>query len=131
MKTVQAVLMIDDDSEDREIFAEIVEAIDPSIKFVGISSAEEALLQLQKEGASLPDVIFVDLNMPVMDGRQFLIEIKSVSHLQHIRVIIYSTSSEPRHKAELLKLGASAFITKPSDLSVLKNELEIAFAVNA
>lgn len=64
-----------------------------------------------------PDVIFLDLNMPLMNGKQFLQEIKRVDDIAGIPVTILSTSSDPHNIAETQKLGATGFITKPDRFS--------------
>lgn len=75
----------------------------------------------------IPDAIFLDLNMPIMDGFQFLREIKSLSALQSIPVIILSTSSQQETVDAAKKMGAQGFITKPSDyyqlVDILKSYL--------
>jgi CheY-like chemotaxis protein len=73
---------------------------------------------------TLPDYIFVDLNMPRMGGLQFLKEIKQTETLKHIPVIIYSTSSNPGDIAKTRELGAVSFVTKPSRFSDLCNFLQ-------
>jgi CheY-like chemotaxis protein len=116
--------MIDDDQEDQELFSDTLFSIDPSIVCIKPYDGEQALQMLTQASAALPDYIFVDLNMPVMNGFEFLEAIKKSPSLQHIPVIIYTTSANPKHKEQAMKLGASHFITKPSSLNELKNELK-------
>jgi CheY-like chemotaxis protein len=122
MKSVITVMMIDDDTEDQEIFLEAVNDLDPSIVCVQPSSAALAL-NLMLEDNYNPDYIFVDLNMPVMDGFEFLTELKTHQLLTHIPVIVYTTSSETRHKEKAKQLGAALFMTKPVNFNLLKTEL--------
>lgn len=83
----------------------------------------EALNKLQDEQVSRPDYIFLDLNMPRMDGRQCLMEIKRQSRLRDIPLVVYSTSSDEDFQAEMKKLGATAYIVKPTLISLLKKNL--------
>jgi CheY-like chemotaxis protein len=115
--------MVDDDEDDKEIFSDTLLSIDPSITCVTPLDGKQALQMLMVDSEQLPNVIFVDLNMPVMNGFEFLKAVKSLRSIRHIPVIIYSTSSDPRHKAQAFTLGASSFITKPSSMRVLKLEL--------
>ena len=124
MKTVKTVFMIDDDVEDQEIFTDTLFSIDESIQCVRPVDGRQALGALLKKGAVLPDLIFVDLNMPTMNGYEFLKEIKDHQRLNHIPVIIYTTSSDNKDKEKAKRLGASSFITKPSELLELKRKLE-------
>jgi len=115
-------LLIDDDQDDQEIFTLALEESGLNMQCITCNNTSEALQKLINPGDFLPDYIFLDLNMPRINGIQFLTEIKKISRLQHIPVVIYSTSSHPKDKEATQKLGAAAFITKPSgikELSVL------------
>ena len=126
MATERTIFMIDDDVEDQEMFSETLYAVDQSIKCIKSSDGRQALQTLLKESV-LPDYIFLDLNMPMMNGYEFLKEIKKYEKLNQIPIIIYTTSAESKHKDEVLDLGAASFITKPSDLSELKKLLHSLF----
>jgi CheY-like chemotaxis protein len=65
-------------------------------------------------GASLPALILLDLNMPRKDGRQALMEIKSIPSFQHIPIVVLTTSREEKDMAFSRSMGASSFITKPA-----------------
>ena len=123
MKTVKTVFMIDDDVEDQEIFAETIFSIDPLIKCIVPIDGRQAIGSLLIKGAILPDFIFVDLNMPNMNGYEFLKEIKDQEHLNHIPVVVYTTSSDSKDREKAKRLGAHSFITKPSALLELRREL--------
>lgn len=107
------ILLIDDDDEDQEIFLAAVEEVSNLVRCVAFSGATEALIKLIAKDLN-PDVIFLDLNMPIMNGQQFLIEIKKNTELKNIPVIIFSTSSHFTTIQLTKKLGASDFITKPA-----------------
>ncbi len=115
--------LIDDDNEDLEFFCEAVSSIDNSIICVKSTSSEQSLDAFRRHDIPIPDLIFLDLNMPMIDGRRFLHEIKQVKAYSQVPVIIYSTSSHPRDIEETLGLGAADFLTKPYSLSVLINNL--------
>ena len=108
----QNILHIDDDADDQELFLTAIHQVSPDINCIALSDATEALQQLQKNELQ-PDVIFLDLNMPVMNGEQFLTEIKKDQALKDIPVIIFSTSSQPNTIRQTKELGATDFITKP------------------
>jgi CheY-like chemotaxis protein len=108
----QKILLIDDDDDDQEIFLTAVEQVSDSTHCIAMSDASEALQKLTVQELS-PDVIFLDLNMPVMNGQQFLVEIKKHPRLKNIPVIIFSTSSHPITINLMKELGAYDFITKP------------------
>ena len=88
-----------------------------------MDGAVEALEKLSSKEI-VPDVIFLDLNMPVMGGQQFLMEIKKDENLKDIPVIIFSTASHPSTIQLMKDIGAHDFITKPDNLKVLVNILK-------
>lgn len=114
----QKILLIDDDIEDQEIFNSALSILSDSIECVCFVNAKEALLKLDANELS-PDVIFLDLNMPLMSGQEFLMRIKNIDHLKEIPVIIFSTSSNLSTIATTKELGAIDFITKPNRFDAL------------
>jgi len=113
------ILLIDDDPDDHEIFLSALEMVSANVGFTGLKSAGEALQKLAAKNI-IPDVIFLDLNMPLMNGQQFLQEIKKNEDLRAIPVIIYSTSSHSKIIQQTKELGADDFITKPDKLDDLR-----------
>ena len=117
--------VIDDDVDDRELFKEALLEIDRNIRCITAQNGEEALHMLRMEVFEIdPDYIFLDLNMPRINGQQCLREIKSMPRYSSIPVIIYSTSSAKKDIEESSRLGAAKFITKPSSFDELRNQLE-------
>lgn len=121
------VLNVDDDQEDREFFCDALREIDPTITCLIAGSGMEALALLENR-SPLPDYIFLDINMPMMDGKQCLKALKSTPHLQSIPVIMYSTSTDTREIKECYKLGAEDFLIKPHSYDKLVNDLTSIFA---
>lgn len=115
-------LLVDDDSDDREIFLMSLKKINKQIDCDIAKDGAEALQKLRNY-AVLPDCIVLDLNMPIMDGRECLSELKKDDKLKNIPVFIYSTSSDSKFKDELKSLGAAEYIVKPSGMSAL-NEIQ-------
>lgn len=116
-----SLLLIDDDIDDRMIFGEVLKELAPDIIYYEAINGEDALTKLNNH--LIPDLIFLDLNMPRVDGKQFLAEIQQLDHLKHIPVIIYTTSSHESDKKETRELGASYFLTKPNSLHELTHIL--------
>lgn len=121
------VLNVDDDQEDREFFCDALREIDPTITCLIAGSGMEALALLENR-SPLPDYIFLDINMPMMDGKQCLKALKSTPNLQSIPVIMYSTSTDTREIKECYKLGAEDFLIKPHSYDKLVNDLTSIFA---
>jgi CheY-like chemotaxis protein len=118
------LMLIDDDEDDRDIFLSVLAEIAPDVTCITATNGRDALKKLG-EAVVLPRLIFLDLNMPLMDGRQFLKEIRKSSTLDKLPIIILSTSSDKETIAQTKNLGAKDFITKPDKYSgweqVLKN----------
>jgi DNA-binding response OmpR family regulator len=116
-------LLIDDDRDDQEIFTLALEKVDPDFRCVIANNGYEGLKYLANKNNPLPRYIFLDLNMPLMNGKECLIEIKKLSFLRSVPVIIYSTSSLQDDVIQTRKLGAADFITKPPSIPVLSSKL--------
>lgn len=114
--------LIDDDVDDQEIFAMALDQLDIHFHCIVANNGNEALQKLKRETV-LPDYIFLDLNMPRMNGKECLKELKKNERLRNIPVIIYTTSSSKTDMEDTLKLGAAGFITKPFSLKELTNTL--------
>lgn len=121
------VLIIDDDEEDTEIFTAAAQEASSIVRCSVSHDAREALAKLESNTLS-PDVIFLDLNMPIMSGQQFLKEIKSKPELMDIPIIIFSTSSNPTTIQQTRELGAANFVTKPAKFRDLIDTLKQIFA---
>jgi CheY-like chemotaxis protein len=106
------VLMADDDTDDC-ILAK--EAIEEAASYAMLHCVEDGIQLMDHllNASRLPSFILLDLNMPKKDGRQALKEIKSIRSLQHIPIVIFTTSYEEKDIAFSREMGADSFITKP------------------
>lgn len=121
------ILLVDDDPDDQEIFLSALESISAAIVCNIASSGVDALQKLQLNYLH-PDCIFLDLNMPLMSGQEFLVEIKKNQELKNIPVIIFSTTSHTKTIQLTKELGAHDFITKPDKYDELVNILKNFFS---
>lgn len=104
----------DDDEDDRELFISALKQIEGTNTCSSAANGADALRQLADETMPVPDFIFLDLNMPRINGRQCLEKLKTGNHrLEKVPVIIYSTTSNETEAAELKKLGAAFFYKNP------------------
>jgi CheY-like chemotaxis protein len=116
------VMLIDDDKDDCEIFCDAAQAIS-ECKCHCVHSSLEALSILEKT-KKLPACIFLDINIPVMDGVTVLKRIKSSEKFSRIPVVMYSTTSNPQEVEKCLHLGADRFIRKTTDYHKLITSLQ-------
>lgn len=119
------ILLIDDDSDDQEIFTWVIKSIDPQSVIDSASDGVEALEKLKDEHYQ-PDLIFLDLNMPRMHGLDCLKGIREIRRLDGCPVVVYSTSSNPQDIAKCRAAGANDYIVKANEVSVIKQELSQA-----
>jgi CheY-like chemotaxis protein len=122
------VLIIDDDSDDRAIMSEMLQSLLPGISCVAIESGEEAI-QYLRQPVTLPHLIFLDINMTGMDGKETLLKIKSMKSYARTKIIMYSGHNDEREKLIYKKLGANGFINKSGSLDKLKTELQTVIAL--
>ena len=99
------VLNVDDDKDNLEMFCEAVREVNPAINCLKAISAKEAL-DLLNHADQLPDYIFLDMNMPLMDGRSCLKKIRRNEKLSEIRVFMLSSSCNRLEIEECRNLGA-------------------------
>ncbi len=123
MQQSKIFFIIDDDEDDLGLFIEALTEIDESIQCFTALNGEEGLQKLKTGLVPIPDYIFLDLNMPRLNGQQTLAEIKKTETLCEIPIIIYSTSAQKNHIDDVIKLGAAYFLKKPNKFSHLKHTL--------
>jgi CheY-like chemotaxis protein len=111
------IQIVDDDKDDVDFFCEAIHAMTEKHECMIASDGRQALAQLEK--SKLPDVIFLDVNMPIMNGKEYLTAIKTHSKYKSIPVYVFSTTSRTGEIASLMKLGAKAFIVKPPSFEKL------------
>lgn len=109
------ILLADDDPDDRQFFLASVTEAEPDVKCVSVEDGQQALEYLYNEDNAVPDYIFLDLRMPRMSGQQCLEKIREQHRLKTVPVIIYTTSIDADNSEELMKEGATHFITKPTN----------------
>ncbi|MES2328860.1 MAG: response regulator [Bacteroidota bacterium] len=123
MKQAPFLFLIDDDLDDLMLFKDAIKEIDPLIEIDTADNGVDALKKLNAGLLRQPDYIFIDLNMPLMNGIQCLQEIKKMPMFANIPVIIYSTSSYERDILQTINHGAFHYIVKPFSFHELREKL--------
>lgn len=118
-----SLFLVDDDADDQLLFGEALREINATALYETASDALDALKKLNTS-VTAPQLIFLDLNMPIMHGFECLKRIKENSTLQKIPVIIYTTSSSPLDIHMAKQLGATAYFCKPMHFSHLVDGLK-------
>ena len=117
MAKQKRVLCVDDDADDQMIVLDTIKEIDKTIEVQTALNGKEALeiLKKAKDAEGLPCLIIMDINMPLMDGKQTLVQIKKDGDLDDVPVVMFTTSSSQLDVAFCEQYGVS-FITKPINM---------------
>lgn len=116
------ILLVDDDRDDHDFFSIALDSItNRVINLTWKVNGVEAIRFLESE-TSQPDLIIMDLNMPLKDGFQTLSEIKNNKRLSHIPVHIFTTSAD--HSAKCKQLGCTGYFSKPVSLDGYRSSIQ-------
>lgn len=126
------ILHIEDDHVDKMVIERVIKRLNITNNLLHASNGEEALELLRREnGKSVPDplpnVILLDINMPRMNGLEFLKELRADEKLCSISVFVMTTSNDDADRAEAYRLNVAGYILKPVDI----NQFETTFQILA
>lgn len=124
------ILLAEDDEDDRRFFKDAFEEVKMKTVVHMVNDGVELMNHLTKEGVVLPNILFLDLNMPRKTGMECLKEIKRMAHLKDIAIAIYSTSASEEDVEKTFVHGANVYIKKPSDFNALKKILSEVITIN-
>jgi CheY-like chemotaxis protein len=124
------VVLADDDEDDRLFFTEAFEELKIQTKVDTYKDGVELMNALNHSESVLPNILFLDLNMPKKSGMECLLEIKSNGRFKDIAIAIYSTSASEEDIENTFVNGANIYIKKPSDFNNLKNVLSDVVTIN-
>lgn len=118
------ILLADDDTEDRELFAEALQESGINYNLKTFENGKQLVDYLSSPDKVIPNILFLDLNMPLLSGLESLKIIRANTELDNMPVAIYSTSSSENDKNSTFESGANIYLSKPSDFSQLKKMLK-------
>lgn len=122
---LSTVLVIDDDPDDLDFIREAWQDISPATECHTANSAVEAMALLEKESFQLPDLILLDINMPLMNGWECLTFLKNHSRYKDIAIVMFSTTSSLFESEKAIASGALCCCEKPTSFEKLKNFVSI------
>jgi chemotaxis family two-component system response regulator Rcp1 len=121
MPELAEILLVEDNEADARLVEEALRLCNRPYRLSITRDGEEALQFLRKQDpfqdAVSPDLILLDLNLPKKDGREVLVEIKHDEQLQHIPVVVLTTSRLPQDIKSAYKLHANCYVTKPNHVN--------------
>jgi len=121
---ITKILLVDDDADDRFIFEEALKTLDLEIRFDYSSNGLKALEFINDPNQINPETIFMDLNMPIMSGKDCLLHLRANENIEDINIVIYSTSFDSKTIDFLFENGANYYIRKPGDFKALKEIIQ-------
>ena len=125
MRNSRPILLVEDDKVDAMTVRRSFKELNVTNPLVHTVNGEEALLYLKSNGNLKPCVILLDLNMPKMNGIEFLKIIKTDDAFKSIPVIILTTSKEEQDKIETFKLSVAGYIIKSVDYKKFVNAVKV------
>ena len=126
MTQTMNILLADDDKDDCLFFSDILSTLSEDTSLTIVKDGEQLISQLAKNVENLPEVLFLDLNMPKKNGYDCLTEIKSHASMNKIPVIIFSTSYDEEKANQLYDNGAHYYICKPTNFRELQSAVQRA-----
>jgi len=111
------VILADDDKDDQQLFEEALNHTDVPTQLTTADNGQELMDNLHDTTIPNPDIIFLDINMPVKNGKECLKEIKADEELKDIPTVIYSTSDNEKDINETYSEGANLYVPKPTSFS--------------
>jgi CheY-like chemotaxis protein len=130
LKNPPNILLAEDDDDDSMLFKEALSELSIEAKLLRVKDGEELMQMLDRSGNKLPDIVFLDINMPRKNGFECLLEIKKSDKYQNVPVVILSTSSGKDLVAKMYEAGANLYICKPNQFNHLKKVIEISISTN-
>ncbi|NBL64929.1 response regulator [Flavobacterium sp. NST-5] len=124
------VILIDDDREEHFLFREALAEIANDVHFVSYADPSQLFHHLQNDELDKPDIIFLDLNMPQINGIECLERIRQNQQLNNVKVVIYSTSKTKNDIHNCFLKGADLYVSKPNSFSDLGQMFQRVFATN-
>jgi len=129
------IIFTDDDQDDCNLFAEAMNETGINHQLTVFNDGLQLLNYLNSEDADMPHILFLDLNMPFMNGFESLQKIRANEKFREITIAIYSTSASEKDQEDTFVSGANVYIKKPNDFSllkkVLKEVIEISWQMHA
>ena len=123
------IIITDDDVDDQKFFIDALDEAEIPYTIKAFKNGRELLNHLEEETTIVPDILFLDLNMPIMNGHQCLVGIREIKKYRAMTIAIYSTSGKEEDIESTFIQGANVYIKKPNDfgvlVEVLRNVLEI------
>lgn len=124
------ILLAEDDEDDLFFFTDAITSILTNINLKTVVNGLDLIKAIEKPSAQDPDIIFLDLNMPRMNGIECLTKIRSKAHLKHVPCIIMTTTDSMEEVSKAFAAEANMFLIKPAEFDGLKKLIEKILSID-
>jgi len=124
----QNIWLADDDPEDCAIFRDVLEQLVPTASLTTISNGEQLMNQLTP--SHKPDILFLDINMPLKTGLECLVEIRAQRPFSRLPIVIFTSSKQDKDITKSYGFGANLYYSKPSSFAKLIDDMGDLFKMN-
>jgi DNA-binding response OmpR family regulator len=128
--TIKRIFLAEDDEDDFILFQDAISEHKETITLYWLKDGEELMIALKRKNPEMPDMLFLDINMPRKNGFECLTEIRQDKNLAHLPVIIFSTSNDNALVTWMYNAGANCYLCKPTDFRKLKQNIETALSMD-
>ena len=118
------VILVDDDEDDIDMFKTAFSKLKVKSTLQYFRNGVQVMEYFKDENNEIPHILFLDLNMPLMGGKEVLYKLRTNERFRNLPIAIYSTSNLERDIEDTLSLGANIYIVKPYDFKKLEKALE-------
>jgi CheY-like chemotaxis protein len=129
MSSHKKILLVDDDKDDQLFFVDAIKELEPTLECGIANNGLEAISHLEKI-PPLPSLIFLDLNMPFMNGYECLAQLQKTNEYKEIPINIFTTSNHAVDFKRTMSMGAKMYVIKPPDFNTLKTRLHDILEMN-
>jgi DNA-binding response OmpR family regulator len=117
--TVKNILLADDNQSEHIFFVHSLRFINESINLQSVSGGPSLMQYLNDVCNQIPDILFLDINMPIKDGKECLADLRADKRFDHMSIVMYSTSDDQSDTDETYGLGADRYVRKPVEIDDL------------
>jgi DNA-binding NtrC family response regulator len=111
--------LVDDDPDEEDFFQIALDFLGIDCQFDFFSKAHDFVAYIEKEETTLPDIVFVDMNMPEINGQELIRKLRNNSKYDAIQAVIYTAHISDRQKEEMMEMGTFEFFIKPTEFAEL------------
>lgn len=124
MSKIMNIALVDDDKDESDFFQIALDFLGIDFQFLFYNTAKDFVSHIEKPETQLPDIVFVDMNMPGISGKDLIEELRQNSKFDSMQAVIYTAHISEKDKQAMIDLGTFEFFIKPTEFSDLTQMLK-------